>query len=516
MKNRNNIFRRDFLTGIAALPFLGYFSFGFKENIVNKLDKSDKESYKVLGVNNLEAPKGKLIPTDHDPAKRVRFGLVGNGWRGDQLLRSLGYMHPDKVKEHTVDGKYDRAFREFLQQEPLNIEFAGVCDTFAIHAQRGVEISSNDIRPGGLQGKTKPAKIFPTYREMIASDEIDAIIVATPDHTHAPIAIAAAKAGKHVYLEKPMTHSIEEAVELRNTIKSTGVVFQLGHENRQQMSFKIAREMYQKGVLGDVSMVEAYSNRNGLDGTWIRKRKFDHLGNTGNINWKEFLAGAPWCEFDPKRYFNWQRYSDYGTSITGNDFSHMYDCVNQVLGLGIPDTVMTVGGQYYYKNHGDMPDVINAVFSYPERGMSITYNGTLKNGVYQQLRILGSEGAMDIDRAIMLYKDDFSERYKNIRTNSEDPLYYYEPNADMDAVTSATAKSYVKSGYGPTFIDGKVIDATVLHLKEWFDAIRGQGKTSCDIDAGFEEAVTFNLSNLAYSHKKIVRWDAIQEKALIG
>ena len=78
----------------------------------------------------------------------------------------------------------------------------------------------------------------------------------TPDHWHAPMAIAAAKAGKHVYLEKPMTHSIEEAIELRNTIKSTGVVFQLGHENRQQMSFRIAKELIQKGVLGNVSMVQ--------------------------------------------------------------------------------------------------------------------------------------------------------------------------------------------------------------------------------------------------------------------
>lgn len=515
-KTNNNIFRRDFLKGLATVPFLGYFSFAFKDNIAREVDEKVQDSYKILGINNLDAPLDKLVPTDHDPAKTIRFGLVGNGWRGDQLLSSLGYMHPDRVKEHTVNGKYDRFLREFLAQEPLNIEFTGICDTFAIHAQRGVDISSNDIRPGGLQGKTIPAKIYPTYREMIESPDIDAIIVATPDHTHAPIAIAAAKAGKHVYLEKPMTHSIEEAVELKNTIKSTGVVFQLGHENRQQMSFKIARELVQKGVLGKISMVNTYTNRNGLDGAWIRKRKFDHLGNPNNINWKEFLAGAPWHGFDPKRYFNWQRFSDYGTSVTGNDFSHMFDCVNQVLDLGIPELVVTVGGQYYYKGHGDMPDVINAIFSYPERGLTVSYNGTLKNGVYRQLRVLGSEAAMDIDRAIMLYKDDFSERYKNIRTDSDDPLYYYEPNADVDAVTSATAKSYIKGGYGPTFIDGKVIDATYLHLKEWFDAIRGQAKTSCDIEAGFQEAVTCMLSNLAYEHKTAVKWDAVNEKALIG
>ena len=170
------------------------------------------------------------------------------------------------------------------------MEISGICDTFTIHAQRGLETSGNDIRPGGGKGSTKPAKIYPTYREMVESKDIDAVIIATPDHWHAPIAIAAAKAGKHVYLEKPMTHSIEEAIELRNTIKSTGVVFQLGHENRQQMSFRIASELIQKGVLGTVSMAQTFTNRNGLYGAWIRKRKFDDLGNT----YQHKLEGIPW------------------------------------------------------------------------------------------------------------------------------------------------------------------------------------------------------------------------------
>ena len=115
-------------------------------------------------------------------------------------------------------------------------------------------------------------------------------------------------------------------------------------------------------------MVQTYTNKNDLNGAWIRTREFDHLGNPDTINWEEFLGKAPWVEFDPKRYFNWQRYSDYGTGVTGNDFTHKYDCVNQVLELGIPDTVVALGGQYYYKGHGDMPDLFSAIFTYPERG----------------------------------------------------------------------------------------------------------------------------------------------------
>jgi predicted dehydrogenase len=282
------------------------------------------------------------------------------------------------------------------------------------------------------------------------------------------------------------------------------------------MSFKIANELFRKGAFGEVSMVQVYTNRNTLFGAWIRDDAFDHkLGNKDNINWDEFLGNAPWHEFDLQRYFSWQRYSDYGTSITGNDFSHQYDCMNQVLNLGIPETVVAMGGQYYYKHHGDMPDVFNAIFNYPERGLTMTYDGTLKNEAYRASRILGSEGTIDVDRAILMYKDRNSERYKDIMIDPSDPLYYYDPKNYLDALTSASTKIYMKGGYGPTFIDGKVIDATLLHLKEWVDAIRGHGRTSCGIDEGFEEAVTFNLANLAYEHGKTVRWDKVNEKAMI-
>lgn len=516
-KKKHKISRRDTLKALATVPVLGYFAYAFGRKMLMTSEVTEENYLKKLKINRLEAPEEKLLPPTGKDGSPIRFGLVGNGWRGEQLLKSLGYRHSDFVKTNTVNGKPNKYLIDFLNKEDLNIEFAAVCDTFELHAQRGVEISMNDVRPGGRKNKSKPAKIYSNYREMIADREIDAIIIATADHTHAQIAMEAAKAGKHVYLEKPMAHSIEEAIELRNTIKSAGIVFQLGHQNRQQMSYKITKELIQKGALGDINMVQVYTNRNSVFGAWIRDEAFDHkLGNKDNINWKEFLGNAPWHEFDLQRYFSWQRYSDYGTSVTGNDFAHQYDCINQVLNLGIPEMVVALGGQYYYRHHGDMPDVINAIFNYPERGLTMTYDGTLKNEAYRPSRIMGSEGTIDVDRAILMYKDLYSERYKDIGVDTSDPLYYYDPSNDIDAVSSATSKVYLKGGYGPTFIDGKVMDATFLHLKEWIDAIRGHSKTSCGIDEGFEESVTFNLANLAYDHKKTVRWDKVHEKAIIG
>lgn len=510
------ILRRDFLKGVATIPFLGCFAIGYKDNIIKELERKSIDYQSRLKIGQWESSSQKLLPPTGPNGKRIRIGLVGNGWRGEQLLQKFGYVHPDIIEQHTINGKPDLWLKNLQAEEDLNVEIAGICDVFDVHSQRGLEISQNNIHASSSDPKPKPAKFYSSYRDMVADENIDAIVIATPDHTHAIISIAAANAGKHVYVEKPMTHTIEEAVELKKTIKKTGVVFQLGHENRQQMSFKIGNELYKKGLLGEVTQVETFTNRNTLFGAWIRDEAFDHkLGNKDNINWEEFLCGAPWHEFDLKRFFSWQRYSDYGTSVTGNDFSHFYDCVNQVLELGIPEYVVALGGQYYYKTHGDMPDVLNAIFHYPERKLSMTYDATLKNGYYRQSRILGSDAMMDIDRAIFMVKDPNSERYKDVKLKGSEPLYYYEPNADVDAVSTATSRNYMKSGYGPTFIDGKVIDATFLHVKEWIDAIRGFGKTSCGIDVGFEEAVTFNLANLAYLHKRPVRWDKVNEKAII-
>jgi predicted dehydrogenase len=507
--------RRDFLLGLATIPFLGYFAFNFRRKIAKEIGRQPVHSLDALQIDQLDAPMQKLHPPTGKGNRPLRIGLIGNGWRGEDLMQHLGFVHPEVVEKNKENGEYTDYFRRtYVEPEDFNVVIAAVCDVFDVHAKRGIEISQSFVRGNK---NFKPAKRFRSYRDMIPSGEIDAIIIATPDHTHAPIAIEAAKAGLAVYLEKPMAHSIEHAVELKKTIRETGVVFQLGHQNHQQMSYKIANELYRKGVLGDVSMVQAYTNRNTIFGAWIRDDAFDHkLGNEQNIDWKEFLSGAPWHAFDRQRFFSWQRYSDYGTSLTGNDFTHRYDAINQILELGIPESVVAAGGQYYYKHHGDMPDVFNAVFNYPQRGLTISYDASLKNDMYQQIRILGSEATMDIDRSIFIHKGQNTRRYQHIETMAGEPLYYYDPKGKVDAVTSATSQVYLKSGYGPTYMDGEMINTSFLHLKEWIDAIRGIGEPSCNIDLGFQEAVTFNLANLAYVHKKRVIWDGANEKALFG
>src|SRR5690554_4729436 len=284
-----SILRRDFLKGVATVPFLGLFAAGVKGNIDKEVARNTIDYYRRLQIDKLDAPFEKLTPPTGITGKRLRIGLIGNGWRGQALLQKFGYVHSDVLEQHTKSGQPSKWLQDLMNQEDLNVEITGICDVFDIHTQRGVDISRNNVYPGNTH-EPKTAEVFESYRDMVKSDKIDAIMIATPDHTHADMAIAAANAGKHVFLEKPMAHSIEDAIALRDTIKRTGVVFQVGHQNRQQMSYKVGKELYQRGLLGDVTQVETYTNRNTPNGAWIRDDMRDHkLGNESNINWEEFL-----------------------------------------------------------------------------------------------------------------------------------------------------------------------------------------------------------------------------------
>lgn len=502
--------RRDFLKGLATVPLLGYFGIFVKGNIENELKKQNTPDLKELGLDNLKTPGLRIVPSSNFGTNKIRIGLIGNGWRGPDIMRALGFARPEWINSNTSNGKYNQRVLSYLEQENLNVEYAGVCDTFSLRAEEGAATSVCDVRPGSAQKQKVHAKIYPTYREMISDKDIDAVIIATPDHWHGRMAIDAAREGKHIFLEKPMTQTIDEALELRDAVKSNKVVFQLGHQNRQQMSYRIANEIVSNNYLGKITQIETYTNRNSDHGAWIRN--IDERANPGNINWDEFIGHAPWEEFNPDRYFNWQRFDKFGTCVTGNQFTHAYDCVNQIVGLGIPESAMALGGTYHFKDDRDMPDVLNAIFNYPNHGLTLSYASTLKNSRYRETLIMGSDASLLVDLNLGLYKDRQSERFGEIRVTPDNPMFMYIPTANIDAISSATTLPYVRGGYGPTMVDGKSLDTTYLHLKEWIDAIRSGGRPSCDIDQGVHETVTFNMANLSYRQRKHVRWDHESEK----
>ncbi len=136
---------------------------------------------------------------------------------------------------------------------------------------------------------------YRNYKELLAADDIDAVIIATPDHWHGPMSIEAAKAGKHVYCEKPMTWTVPETYEVVNAVKENNIVFQLGHQNHQLEAYYKAKEAYEKGVLGKVNLVEVTTNRNSPNGAWVYN--IDEEAGPHNIDWEQFIGPAPQHEF---------------------------------------------------------------------------------------------------------------------------------------------------------------------------------------------------------------------------
>jgi predicted dehydrogenase len=405
----------------------------------------------------------------------------------------------------------------------LNVALTGICDVFDLHAEKGLDTARHDIHTRGDFMKKHPPKRYMHYHEMLADPEIDAVMICTPDHHHARMTMDAIRAGKHVYCEKGPVLREEEIHPLYEAVKHSDRVYQLGHQNPQNAVFQQAREVLRRGVLGKLTHAETTTNRNTLQGAWIR-----HLDSKGNpkpgdrhsINWKEWLGPAPEAPFTIERYYGWARYSDYDTGLFGQLFSHEYDAVNQLLGIGIPASVVASGGQYVYRDFGDIPDVLQTVFEYPDRGLTLTYSANLASSRTRPRTIYGKDASMTIGQDMSLTPDRNSERFadllhRGIVSPSEPMLSLIKGgtrSGTLDAVTSATVQYYASRGLTSTMIDGEVWDVTHLHVKEWIDCIRSGATPSTDIEKAYVEGVTLTMADISYRENCRTEWDPVNRK----
>ena len=511
--------RRDIVKGLATIPVFGPFLYAFfRKKWLDDLKK--KEILAELGIEE-KAPAVLPKTTLKKPGQLIRLGIIGFGGRGEALAHAAGFAHPDwieKKKKDTRENKLDKELETFLNQEDLNVVLSGVCDVFDVRAERGIAASKNDVRPGGGSGLLKGAKRFLHYQEMLGSDDVDAVIIATPDHWHAQMTIDAVNAGKHVYCEKCMTRTIEETFQVVEAVKQSGMVFQLGHQGRQQDSYIKAKQIVAKNILGKITLVEATTNRNSPNGAWVYE--IHEEGSPETIDWEQFEGPAPHkVPFSPERFFRWRCWFDYGTGLSGDLLSHEYDAANQILELGIPKSTMASGGIYFFQDGRDVPDVFQAVFEYPERNLTLVYSATLANGRGRGKVFMGHDASMEVGYTLSVTADWESTRYKekimNNIINTSLPLFTYQPGLKgIDTVTSATERYFMTRGLMYTMRGGRAVNTTHLHLKDWLNCIRDGGQPSCNIDRGFEEAVTCHMATLSYLEGRKVGWDPLTKKVV--
>lgn len=524
-QNETNLERRDLIKGLATVPVFGI----FLANLWRKMSRDAAKKANLLSglVQEKSAP---AVISGLSDSKHLNLGVIGYGGRGSHLVRGAGFATPGwttSASENARKNKLDKGFATYMSQEDLNVSLIGVCDLFDVNANYGVAASENEVRPGGKPVKT--ATRYRHYKELLANDEIDAVIVATPDHWHSQISIDAAKAGKHVYCEKGLTRTFDEAIDLYDTVKETGITFQLGHQNRQVEANEKAKQIVQQGLLGPINLVELTTNRNSPWGAWVWG--IHPEANEKTLDWDTFQEPSPnkipFGDEALRRFFRWRCWFDYGTGLSGDLFSHDFDALNQIIDMGIPKYASSTGGVYYYKDGRDVPDVWNATLEYPDKDLTVLYSATLSSNNPRGNRIMGHDATMQMGgqsgggsiHGFVVTADSESTQYKdklkNGVINPKYPIYTYSPGSkQIDGVTSATSQYFANKGLLYTYREGKRVDPTHLHIKDWLDCIRSGGTPRCNIEVALHEAVACHMATESYLTGRRIEWDPVNRKMI--
>ena len=425
-----------------------------------------------------------------------------------------------------ASGKEARTVRRTLSRDPIpatriapsdRIGLAvigaggmGMADVSTALRIPGVElVAACDVFDGRLDAARERygAGLFTTrdYNEVLAREDIDAVIVGTPDHWHQPISIAALRAGKGVYCEKPMVHTISEGHDLVRAQEESGSVFQVGSQGMSSLGNEKAKELYESGAIGELNYAEGFWARNDPIGAWQYPIPADASEET--VDWKRFLGSAPDRPYDPLRIFRWRNYRDYGTGVAGDLFVHLFSSLHFVVSSRGPSRVQATGGLRYWQDGREVPDVLLGMFDYPESdtypGFNLSLRVNFVDGTSGStfLRLVGSEGAMDVTWTdVMLRKnvavdpmDAFSQEKMAEAAAGEGGL-----PARVRMLPPAEVRYEVERGYRGAHVD---------HFYNFFQAIRGGPPVREDVVFGLRAAAPALACNLSYFEDRIVRWD---------
>jgi predicted dehydrogenase len=511
-----SVSRRGWLKALASVPVLGVFFYNFFRK--KAADDAKKQAIMAeLGVRE-GGPAVIENAVSNPPSQRLRLGIIGYGGEGESLVRHAGFAAPDWIEDarkRVADDPRDKQLETYLTQDDLNVAFTGVCDLFDVRAERGIAASAIDVKPG-KGDPNPPAKRYRRYTDLLESGEVDAVIVATHDAWHARIVQDAAAAGIHVYCEKALTRTEEEARQVYDAVTNANIVFQLGHQNRQSEAHNKAREVIAANILGPITLVESTTNRNTPWGAWVWD--IHEKGSPATIDWAQFEETAPHkVPFSLERFFRWRCWYDYGTGLAGDLLSHEYDGVNQILQVGIPASCVASGGIYYFKDGRDVPDTFQAVYEYPDRDLTFVYSATLANGHDRGLVFMGHDASMRVSGSLSVQAEHDSTRYKDKieegLIDPSQPMFTYRPGfKGIDAVTSATERYFASRGLLYTYRGGRRVSAYHLLIGEWLDVIRNGGQTSCNIERAFEEAMTCHMATKSYLEGRKVTWDPVRRR----
>ncbi len=343
--------------------------------------------------------------------------------------------------------------------------------------------------------------VYRDYRKLLEDKSIEAVVIASPDHWHAQMTLDALDAGKDVYVEKPMTYSLAEAIRVRDKVASTDRVTQVGYQRRSMPHYDKAREILQSNVLGDIHHIQLWSSRNRPTPPWRAYNTYSTRGlpeksKAEHVDWERFQANRPARPYDPRRFFHWQCYEEYSTGIFGILMSHPLDAANLVFGLDIPQTCSATGGVYHYKDGRTVPDTCSALFNYPQAGVTVSFIGSSTNAFFdREAQYRGTEGTMELGPGwLRIYaerRNDLFERFAG--------------GADSRKIGDLRSEPVYKER-----IDRR--SATLAHLDDFLMRVRDRGKTKAPIEDCFKATVGMAMAIESYRRQRTARWDPQREQ----
>jgi len=357
--------------------------------------------------------------------------------------------------------------------------------------------------------------IFTTrnYQEILARKDIDAVIVATPDHWHKQAAVDAMKAGKDVYCEKPMIHLYADGPEMIEAARSTGRILQVGSQRVSSLIYLKAKELLAAGAIGQLNMVTARWDRNSTMGAWSYTVPPDAGPET--CDWPRFLGSAPKIPFNAEQFFQWRKWKAYGTGVAGDLFVHLFSGTHFITGSHGPTRGYATGGLRFWKDGRDVPDVMLGLFDYRE-GFNLSLRVNFVDGGEESegLVFTGSEGTMEIGgNAVTVSRvPREAEPGMVIGTYAE---------ATQDKIRDAYKEKYPRqhpAGEPPVGYEKFVAPAgysdSYDHFKNFFAAVRSRQPVVEDGVFGFRAAGAALLSNVSYESGAVAHWDPETMKLL--
>ena len=381
------------------------------------------------------------------------------------------------------------------------IELAAVCDVYDGRLRRAREVLGNQM--------------FTTrdYREVLARPDIDAVIIATPDHWHSRIAIDALRAGKDVYLEKPMVRTISEGKPLIEAQAASGRLLQVGSQYVSSIIYHKTRDLIRAGAIGELNMVEAWLDRNTALGAW--QYSIPPGGSEENIDWDRFLGSAPKRPFEPIRLFRWRNYRDYGTGVAGDLFVHLLSGLHIATGALGPTRVFATGGLRYWKDGRDVADVMLALLDYPatERhpAFNLALRVNLKSGVAEEqfgFRFVGSEGTLMAGPSVKVAKSSpETEPGYTIGTFPKSVQQEFIEKYRLRYPARPAAAGDLRPETVDTYTPPAGYDAHLEHHKVFWAAVRSREPVVEDAVFGFRAAGAALLANVSYFEDRLCKWN---------